>query len=1048
MSGADLTVALRAYSTLADPKQKRPPARRRRRARLAKSVLILDVETTTDPTQRLVFGTYRYCRRLKNGGLRCVAEGLFYADDLPTSDPEGVAALKEYVATRAADVAPGCNPQLRLLSRTEFVNKVVWPAVGQAGALVVGFNLPFDLSRLAVDAGVGRGCLRGGFSFQIWDYVDRSSGARRENRYRPRIGIKHIDSRRSFMEFTRPGRVDLQDITDAAGDHRPGFGGRFLDLRTLAFALTNESHTLASACEAFGVEHGKVAAHAHGSVTPEYIDYNRRDVLATQELLMKLLAALGRHPLHLDPAKVFSPASLAKAYLSAMGITLPAVKFQNVGPEVLAAAMMAYYGGRAEARIRRAVVPVTYCDFLSMYPTVNALMGLWLLLTAESLEAVDATEEVRQFLASVTLGSCFDPATWQRFGFFALVRPDGHILPVRARYDRESDAFNIGVNPVTPETPIWYAGPDLVAATLLTARAPEVVSAFRLVPGGRQRRLHTVKLRGAVPISPRRDDFFRVAVEARKTLPADSLRTPEENRLDAFLKVLANSGSYGVFAELNREEACAGESVKVTVHGLDGPFESRTTAVEAPGEFSFPPLAALITAGARLMLALLERCLTDAGGTYAFCDTDSMAIVSTRDGGLVLRPGGPDKPADGSPAIRALSWAEVDAIVDRFSALNPYDRSAVTESVLKIEKENYDERGGRRQLYAYVIAAKRYALFTPDPSDGIGLRKWSEHGLGHLLNPTDPNSEDREWIRQFWEVIVREALGEAVSPPSWLAQPAVSRLTISSWLLYRPFAASRGLLPYSARIKPFNFVLSAHVASLGHPEGADPRRFHLIAPYTPDPRVWLRQPWTDIHSNQTYGITTSRHASGRMVRVKSYRDVLEEYRTHPEPKSADAWGNPCDRTTAGHLQRRAVRAASIVYVGKESNFLEEVERGLVHDWDEVLEVHEDPRRHPWFAHVVPVLKRMPSRLLAERTGLSQRWIKSLSNGRSRPSRKRLPRLVRVAIACARRLLADPGTDPQAAADARRLLRSPLARAVEAAGPSREWVRKQKLGKPA
>ena len=40
----------------------------------------------------------------------------------------------------------------------------------------------------------------------------------------------------------------------------------------------------------------------------------------------------------------------------------------------------------------------------------------------------------------------------------------------------------------------------------------------------------------------------------------------------------------------------------------------------------------------------------------------------------------------------------------------------------------------------------------------VGTDRWSEHGLGHLLNPTDPESEDRDWIEQVWLKIVREAL--------------------------------------------------------------------------------------------------------------------------------------------------------------------------------------------------------------------------------------------------------------------------------------------------
>ena len=52
------------------------------------------------------------------------------------------------------------------------------------------------------------------------------------------------------------------------------FHGHFLDLRTLAFALTDRAYSLKSACDAFGVTHGKQTASAHGRVTPAYIDYN------------------------------------------------------------------------------------------------------------------------------------------------------------------------------------------------------------------------------------------------------------------------------------------------------------------------------------------------------------------------------------------------------------------------------------------------------------------------------------------------------------------------------------------------------------------------------------------------------------------------------------------------------------------------------------------------------------------------------------------------------------------------------------------------------
>jgi hypothetical protein len=44
------------------------------------------------------------------------------------------------------------------------------------------------------------------------------------------------------------------------------------------------------------------------------------------------------------------------------------------------------------------------------------------------------------------------------------------------------------------------------------------------------------------------------------------------------------------------------------------------------------------------------------------------------------------------PAIKGLSWAQVEAIVARFSQLNPYDRSIIPGSILKIEDDNFDPK--------------------------------------------------------------------------------------------------------------------------------------------------------------------------------------------------------------------------------------------------------------------------------------------------------------------------------------------------------------------
>jgi hypothetical protein len=116
--------------------------------------------------------------------------------------------------------------------------------------------------------------------------------------------------------------VDLIPEGSLSGEFKPGykFPGHFLDLRTIAFALTDEPYSLEGACEAFGVEHGKQRALRHGVISAEYVDYNRRDVLATSELAVKLIHELARHPIALPPTYAFSPASIGKGYLRAMGI--------------------------------------------------------------------------------------------------------------------------------------------------------------------------------------------------------------------------------------------------------------------------------------------------------------------------------------------------------------------------------------------------------------------------------------------------------------------------------------------------------------------------------------------------------------------------------------------------------------------------------------------------------------------------------------------------------------------------------------------------------
>jgi len=641
-----------------------------------------------------------------------------------------------------------------------------------------------------------------------------------------------------------------------------------------------------------------------GEVTPEEIEYARQDGRCTVDALNALKQEFDKHPISLRPWSAYSPASVAKSYLNAMGILRPAEKFA-ISDRELGIGLQSYYGGRSETHIRWAEVPVVPVDFTSEYPTCCALLGLFDVITAKSVTFEDDTDNIRKLVGKISLERCFEPSAWKDFNFFALVQPDNDIFPVRTVYDGVTQ--NIGNNFFSSDKPLWYAGCDVIASAIRTKKAPCILRAIRLVSHGKQAGMKTVNLRGSmVEINPYRDDLFRKVIEQRKLNKSDKA-------LYYWLKIFANS-IYGFFVELNPELQT--RSVPVNVFSGEATFPDNTDVLENSGPWFCAPVASSITSAGRLLLAMTEASVEKKRGTYLFCDTDSLAIVSSKKGGSLSVPG--------SEGIRVLSWGEVQEIVDRFVSLNPYDPKAVKGSILNLVDANYidsDPKKPQRQLYGYSIAAKRYSLYVRIGKTDIRIIDPKAHGIGFLDPPADSPKDWQEgvpqWIYQFWDYILRDALKLPRKPPSWLDRPQMMRLTITTYNVLR-------MLGEWEIARPYNFLLLPMVdPTFGY---VFHRRAHdkvlLVTEFCSEQARWYDLKCVNIHSGKAYRMvdaTKEQNPPHNVVFPSTFARLLIEYQEHPEAKSLAPDGTACIAETMGILQRAHVIAGEFRYVGKETD---------------------------------------------------------------------------------------------------------------------------------
>jgi len=647
--------------------------------------------------------------------------------------------------------------------------------------------------------------------------------------------------------------------------------------------------------------------------------------------------------------------------------------------------MQGYFGGRAECHIRKINVPILKLDFLSQYPTVNTLENNWEILTAESVSYPECTGEICNFLRSVEprkwLDKCFEREIWPQLRFFALVRPDKDIFPVRAPYNpNDRDRLNIGLNYFTSDKPIWFAGPDIVASIILTGRVPKILKAIRIVPHGQQPGMKSFNLRGAVKVDPYRQDLFKTLIEQRKANQGDKT-------LKHAIKVIANATAYGAFVELNEQKEphykyrkAEGQkkrirefnNVIVSVHSDEHEHQQSLYDLEVPGEMYFPPLAALITSGGRLLLAMAEASVTGAGGTFLACDTDSIFVVATPKGGMVRGARRPlvevegNMNAEATNPIPSLSHDSVKKLAGRFRSLNPYDFGG---DLLKIEEINYrPDRNGQpsndlRTIHAFSISSKRYAI-----REANKIIEVKGHGLGYLCSPT--SKQDEDWMVDAWEYVLRVDAGDPIDrEPPWLDYPAMMKIPVSS-----PAVLGR----LKGFCKPYDFVLAPIIRKSKLDPESQAEKPILITRFTKHADEWTNATYSNVRTGEECRVTTGESKDPKIIPVKSYREILHQYLCNPESKFNGPDGKRCDSWTRGILQRRHITASAFTYCGKE--FKRKLEQGPAdHETDFKAKVYANGRvsAEP---DVLRTLGEFSEREINRRTGLSRRIIRSIRHG--------------------------------------------------------------------
>lgn len=843
---------------------------------------VFDTETTTDQYQNLRIG---YFELHSYKGIEMM--GLFHSEE-NTLSKEEIKTLKEY----------GIKNNITVYSLTQFIEEAFIPCIYKEEALCIGANLPFDVTRLcnAAIPSENAGLLKDDILLSLTG----SPGIIPNIRY-GRMGLAET------LTFTDMGDVNgqIKPFTDKL--KTKGYFIDIIHLYSILYASGTEKFPLEYICNELKTKYRKIVKDKNGNkiehgkeLTDEYINYLINDVKATYSAYEELEKTFMSYNLdNINATQLFSAASLGKAIFKQLGIK----PFLECEKEILSydlgRLMQTYYGGRVECKLRRTNALVEFLDFTSQYPSVIILTGLWKFIISDSYKQIAATEEIRNFVDSLTLNDMLNPDNWKKLPCICKIIPNNDILPFRTGF-KEKGEKTVCTASLTSNTPVWYTLADTIQSKLLTGKTPKILEAIRYIPGEPQKSLRSHKILG-YDLNPAKDNLIKFFVEERQKLKTEK-RDPGKQQA---LKITANATGYGIFIEVNSQgigkanglpDFLKGE--KIISHSGDESLLSMGI-FETPGKYFNPLIATTITGASRLLLSMAEAKLKEMGFSHYYMDTDSIAVPPEA----------------------------VEALRDFFQPLNPYKN---VPWLLKHENDKLQDRYGEKIVrekgkdglfyplqYGMFISSKRYVLFGKDESGlpDINAMHGKLHGLGHIttLIPEEQSNEEKKlkWQNFIWRdlILLNEGviydLKRLYGSKYEIAEFNIRTPTTLNW--FRAFNKNK---PYREQIKPCNFGLRASVKKISD-TGEKNEKMFLISPKYNNAQEMVHNPAFDIKNNEI---------AKDVILYKTLDITFSAYLENEEQKFNGDFG---------FLERKTIHITDKIIIGKEINVKE--------SYDEILE---------------------------------------------------------------------------------------------------------------